>query len=85
MTFVRYHMVAHPLVGPAQEPKKNYDLLSVILLCLGGPEDENYGGIIKLLAALKSNGGGREAQVLEEDFDIPVTEHLEGRCLQCAI
>lgn len=79
-TIVRYHMAEEPLIGPAQEPKKNYDLLSVILICLGSPEDGNYDGVIKLLGTLLSNqtAAARKRQVLEEDFDIPVTGHLEG-------
>ncbi len=79
-TIVRYRMVEERLVGDVQEPAGNYDLLSVIMLCLGGPEDGNYGGVLKLLDVLLSNetAAAQKQQILQEDFDIPMTRTLES-------
>lgn len=35
-------------MGRAAEAAGNYDLLSVILLCLGGPDGENYDGVLRM-------------------------------------
>ena len=68
------------MVGDVREPAGNYDLLSVIMLCLGGPEDRNYGGVLKLLDVLLSNetAAAQKQQILQEDFDIPMTQTLES-------
>ena len=42
-TITRYRLVEEYLVGEGKEPIRNYDLLSIIMLCLGGPD-----GSIKL-------------------------------------
>ena len=36
-TITRYRLVEEYLVGEGKEPIRNYDLLSIIMLCLGGP------------------------------------------------
>ena len=73
-------MVEERLVGNVREPAGNYDLLSVIMLYLGGPEDRNYGGVLKLLDVLLSNetAAAQKRQILQEDFDIPMTQTLES-------
>lgn len=39
-TITRYHMTESNLVGNVREPKANYDLLTVVMLCIGEPEDD---------------------------------------------
>ena len=53
-TISRYRMTEESLVGDVKEPTANYDLLSVVMICLGGPEEEHYEGILKLLHTLLS-------------------------------
>ena len=48
-TINRYRLVEEHLVGESTEPAKDYDLLSVVMLCLGRPEGENYQGVLKML------------------------------------
>ena len=44
-TITRYRMVEEHLVSETVEPVRNYDPLSIIMLCLGEPDGENYGGV----------------------------------------
>ena len=67
-----------------KEPIRNYDLLSVVMLCLGGEDKENYDGVLKLLDVLLSPKAGeaKKRQVLQDEFDIPMTETLEAEVHQ---
>lgn len=79
-TVTCYQMTEKNLIGSAKEPVSNYDLLSVIMICLGGPEVERYEGILKLLNTLLSNkiGEKEKCDVLKNEFDIPMTYELES-------
>ena len=48
-TITRYRLVEEHLVGEGKEPVRNYDLLSIIMLCLGGPNGANYDGVLRML------------------------------------
>lgn len=76
-TITRYHMTEENLVGAVKEPATHYDLLDVVMLCLGGGEDCD--GVFKLLDTLLSPEAtaAERRQVLQDDFDIPMTETLE--------
>ena len=41
-------------VGEGKEPIRNYDLLSIIMLCLGGPAGSHYDGVLRMLDVLLS-------------------------------
>ena len=73
-------MVEENLIGNVKEPVRNYDLMSAVMLCLGGAKGENYDGVLKLLDVLLSSEAGiaEKRQVLQDDFDIPMTETLEA-------
>ncbi len=79
-SITRYRLVEENLIGNVREPVRNYDLLSVVMLCLGGAGGENYEGVLKLLDVLLSSEAGitEKRQVLQDDFDIPMTETLEA-------
>lgn len=53
-TIIRYHLVEKHLIGKATKLVKNYNLLSIIMLCLSGPERENYNGVLRMLDVLLS-------------------------------
>ncbi len=67
------------MIGDVKEPEENYDLMAAIMICLGGPDEENYGGILKLLGVLFSSETAQDEKkrVLKEDFDIPMSQELE--------
>ena len=54
-TITRYRLGEEYLVGEGKEPIRNYDLLSIIMLCLGGPDGSNYDGVLRMLDVLLSN------------------------------
>lgn len=59
-TISRYRLAGEHPIGKVMELIKNYDLLSIIMLCLGGPDGENYDGILRMLDVLLSNETARQ-------------------------
>ena len=78
-TITRYRLVEEHLVGEAIEPVRNYDLLSVVMLCLGGPDRENYDGVLRMLDVLLSNetSEAEKRKILQNDYDIQMTQTME--------
>jgi len=68
------------LVGAATEPVRNYDLLSIIMLCLGGPDGENYDGVLRMLDVLLSSdtNEAEKRKILQDDYDIQMTQVMES-------
>ena len=79
-TITRYCVQEENLVGQVLEQKENYDLLTVVMICLGHAGDDNYTGILKLLDVLLSSEKEAEEKkkILQEDFDIAMTKTLES-------
>lgn len=79
-TITRYCVQEENLVGQVLEQKENYDLLTVVMICLGHAGDDNYTGILKLLDVLLSSDKEAEEKkkILQEDFDIAMTKTLES-------
>lgn len=78
-TINRYRLVEDHLVGEAVEPIGDYDLLSIIMLCLGGPDGENYGGILRMLDVLLGNEPSEleKRKILQDEYDIQMTRTME--------
>ena len=78
-TITRYRLMEEHLVGKATEPARNYDLLSIIMLCLGGPDGENYNGVLRMLDVLLSNetSEAEKRKILHDDYDIQMTQTME--------
>ena len=79
-TITRYHLTEEHLVGEAVEPVQNYDLLSIVMLCLGGPDSENYDGVLRMLDVLLSHetSEAEKRRILQDDYDIQMTRTLEN-------
>jgi len=79
-TITRYRLTEEHLVGAATEPVRNYDLLSIIMLCLGGPDGENYDGVLRMLDVLLSNetSEAEKRQILRNDYNIQMTQTMES-------
>lgn len=82
-TTLQYHPIPagrKNLIGSVQEQSRDYDLLSMVMLCLGGADGENYDGILKLLDVLLSSEAGEaeKKQILQNEFDVPMTQTLES-------
>lgn len=78
-TIARYRMAKEDLIGTTEDKPMEYDLLSVITICLGGEGLENYNGILKLLDVLLSDSKKPEEKkkVLKEEYAIAMTKELE--------
>ena len=78
-TITRYRLTEEQLAGEAKEPIRNYDMLSVVMICLGGPEGENYQGILRMLDVLLSSelGEMEKRKILQDDYDIEMTRRME--------
>ncbi len=68
------------MVGAATEPVRNYDLLSIIMLCLGGPDGENYDGVLRMLDVLLSSETSEveKRKILRDDYNIQMTQTMES-------
>lgn len=53
-SITRYHLTEENLIGNVKESVRNYDLIDVVMVCLGGEDRENYDGVLKLLDVLLS-------------------------------
>ena len=62
------------------EPVQNYDLLSIVMLCLGGPDSENYDGVLRMLDVLLSHetSEAEKRRILQDDYDIQMTRTMES-------
>lgn len=78
-TINRYRLVEETITGDAEEPAGNYDLLSIIMVCLGGPERENYDGILRMLDVLLSENTteAEKRKILQDDYDIQMTQTMK--------
>ena len=64
---------------PPQYRENTIDLLSIIMLCLGGPDGSNYDGVLRMLDVLLSNetSEAEKRKILQDDYDIQMTQTME--------
>lgn len=79
-TITRYVMKEENIIGDVAEKREDYDLLTAVMICLGPEKEEKCQGVLKLLEVLLSSEKAAEekTKVLSEEFDITMTEILEG-------
>lgn len=81
-TITRYSITEENIVGHVKEVAENYDLMTVIVLGLGNPDEvagkENT-DILRLLSVLLSSEAtdAEKKRVLRDDYSIPITETME--------
>ncbi|MCD8159212.1 MAG: PD-(D/E)XK nuclease family transposase [Clostridiales bacterium] len=83
-TITRFSMTEKNLVGNAKYSYNEYDLIEVVMVCLGGKEDdENYSGLIKLLSTLTSPKlkPNEVKHILSNEFSIKLTKKIESEVL----
>lgn len=66
------------------EKKENYDVLTVLAVCLGGLGNENYEGLLKMLDVLLSDKilPGEKKAILKNEFDIAMTKTMEREAME---
>ena len=59
--------------------------MSVVTICLGKPDSENYTGILKFLDVLlsSSRAATEKKKILEEKFGVAMSEELEEVLIMC--
>ena len=64
-----------------EEPVENYDLMTAVMICLGGSNSRSEPDVLRLLDVLFSSETGAEKKrhILQQDFDIPMTQTLERK------
>ncbi len=79
-TITSYRMSEHPLYGVLPK-KKRYDLLELVLVCLGTPNTENKGnklhGLLDTLFSQELSPHEKE-NILHNDYHIQTTAEMEG-------
>ncbi len=78
-TITRYHVVEDNIVGSVKENVRDYDLLTIVTVCLGDVHDKDCQGLLRLLAVLLSNElqSDTKKQIISEEYKIPMTQTLD--------
>ena len=82
-TIVEYSITEKNIIGEVKEPTENYDLMTIMIICLGGKDDNNYSGIIKMLDVLLSGtiAPDEKKKLLKDEFDIAMTQEMESEAM----
>ena len=75
----KYSIVREVLCGSREEPVRNYDLMTIIMVYLGDPGQPSESEIIRLLSVLLSHEltADEKLTTLETEFSIPVTYEIK--------
>ena len=75
----RYRFTEEHLIGRTQAERSHYDLITIVLVCLGSKSHKQLKGILRLLnMLLLDNMGSQEKQeLLAKEFNVTMTPHLE--------
>ncbi|MGN0950891.1 MAG: hypothetical protein ACI4OH_09190 [Mitsuokella sp.] len=78
-TITRYSMKEENLIGQAEAPNSDYDLLTPILVCLGKKHYTELTGLLKMLnlVLLDNISSDSKVKTLSEEFKVTTTPHLE--------
>ena len=79
-TITRYSLKPETIIGNAVEAPENYDLINIVMVCLGKMEEWDDNNLIKFLGVLFQNelSAREKKDILERDFNIPMTEIFES-------
>ena len=79
-SITRYSLKPETIIGNAVEAPDNYDLINIVMVCLGRMEEWNDNNLIKFLGVLFQNelSAREKKDILERDFNIPMTETFES-------
>ena len=78
-TITSYSITEKNLIGTVEEPVENYDLMTAVMICLGGSANRSEPDVLRLLDVLFSSEteADEKRHILQQDFDIPMTQTLE--------
>lgn len=79
-TITGYELIEKNIYGKVEENKDNYDLISVVIICLGEAGQKSDEALIKMLSVLLSDNmePKDKKETLKTEFGIPMTRELES-------
>ena len=77
-TITRYYIAEDNLVGDVHAKPEYYDLISLVMICLGN-SDKGNSGLLKLLNVLLLSevAPAEKKQILQDEFHIPMTQTMD--------
>lgn len=78
-TINRYAIREENMIGTLTEKREHYDLMTVIMICLGDPK-KAQSDLLKMLGILFSDekSAAEKRQILQEELDIKMTKSVES-------
>lgn len=79
-TITGYELIEKNIYGKVEENKDNYDLISVVIICLGEAGQKSNEALIRMLFVLLSDNmePKDKKETLKTEFGIPMTRELES-------
>ena len=79
-TITMYQLIEKHVVGEVYEVVANYDLMSIVMICLGTSKDERYTGLLKLLDVWMSELSiDEKGAVLKSEFHTELPARLREK------
>lgn len=80
-TITSYRIVEEPILGNVHEAETLYDLMRIVMICLGTPKDERYTGLVRLLDVFTSNEADLhlKMEALKSEFEADMPLRLQRR------
>lgn len=75
-----YHMKEKNIVGSVEADRRHYDLLNVVMICLGNKKYTELNGLLRLLNMMMVDNyltKQEKRHILTDEFDIEITPELE--------
>jgi len=75
-----YHMKEKNIVGSVEAERRHYDLLNVVMICLGKKKYTELTGLLRLLNMMMVDNyltKQQKRQILTDEFDVEITPELE--------
>ena len=85
-TIESIELVRRNVVGKVSTPKEAYDLITIMFIRLGEAGEQSEDKLIRLLSVLLSTtiAAEKKKQILQEDYQIPMTEKMEKEVSEMA-
>ena len=80
-TITKYAVTQENMFGTVKEPVQNYDLMTVIMICLGKSQETSGNRLLDLLNILFASDMNKneKKEIMQRDFQIPMSKQIEGR------
>lgn len=78
-TITRFSLKEQNIIGEAKYNFKDYDLLDIVMVCLGQRDSENYKNCLKLIEVITSSdlSAQERLDIMKNDFNIKITKNIE--------